>query len=261
MRPEELKIIRKFKAKKMEIENFMMEEMNDLISEYVDKKMYERYKITQNLADEIVDSLEKINSWETVTLYADEYFKRFDLLDKHVIDTKNYMDTSSTLSQEILALRKDELKQKIDGLYEFVAMAQYCQFGKTANNLLFQIKKTFNNIAHLLNEIVAEVISPYKDSMNKILEDMNSKISAKTEEMKNYIKIKDSKDEKLKKITDCRRMDLLLNNLGYEPIRQGKTSHKIYSNGQKSIPVPQHASLNKNLAYEIQKQALKKCMF
>ncbi|SHJ65505.1 Predicted RNA binding protein YcfA, dsRBD-like fold, HicA-like mRNA interferase family [Hathewaya proteolytica DSM 3090] len=54
------------------------------------------------------------------------------------------------------------------------------------------------------------------------------------------------------KIFDYKKMNKLLAENGYAAIRQ-KGDHKIYNNGSKSIPVPQH-TLGKGLSCKIQKQ-------
>lgn len=60
------------------------------------------------------------------------------------------------------------------------------------------------------------------------------------------------KNKTKRKIFNHKEMnDLMLKN-GFEPVRQNG-SHKIFSNGEISIPVPQH-DLGKGLSFEIQKQ-------
>ncbi|MGL4572776.1 MAG: type II toxin-antitoxin system HicA family toxin [Clostridium sp.] len=54
------------------------------------------------------------------------------------------------------------------------------------------------------------------------------------------------------KIFDFKEMNNLLIQNGFEPIRQ-KGSHKMFSNGEYTIPVPQH-KLGKGLSFEIQSQ-------
>ena len=111
------------------------------------------------------------------------------------------------------------------------------------------IKKYFsdNYISIVMEKVkeIYEIIAYNHLKLKKfLLENKKKEKTTATENIKEVFK--------KRKIFDFKEMNNLLIQNGFEPIRQ-KGSHKMFSNGEYTIPVPQH-KLGKGLSFEIQSQ-------
>ncbi|WP_432408619.1 type II toxin-antitoxin system HicA family toxin [Wukongibacter sp. M2B1] len=259
MKPKELKIIRKFNKTRKQIEDMIMTSVVEKIAEYCDKKAYKQYERILDINKMLVDILDSLDTIEYFEKSIDRFSKTIDEYELALKEFDIYFRSGSQYSNEIMSIIKENIKEELEELHIMIDASYYINCQKTASKLQFSVKQLLDIITYFANRAVNETIRPYKDSLNEYSRDINNRIIEKSALLKRLIlEAKDeSKNPKLIKILDTRRMDLYMKEKGFEPIRQGKTSHKIYKNNEgKSIPVPQHSKLHRGLSYTIQKQAL-----
>lgn len=255
MKPQELKIIKEFKQLTREVENIFMTEANDIISDALDLKGNQMYNSLTSTIKQLNNVMSKIVDYESTIANNDEFNAKkndlYGLCESTVeqLEIKNFYP-------ELLELVTSIVKPKMEEVYEFVSASKTSGFIKVHNLMKFEISKLYNNMKYLIKRIEKETLLDYR----KLIGEAICEIAIKTMEKENEIQkfaesnIASTNEKiKLEKILDCNRMDRLLAQFGYKPVRQ-KGSHKIYKNEINTIPVPQHAALNKNLGYGIQKQ-------
>ncbi|AJD26744.1 type II toxin-antitoxin system HicA family toxin [Clostridium botulinum] len=247
MQPLEIKLNREFKKLQKELEDYWFDEGNDKISNFVDKIARENLFKIQDVAKEI----------DTICKSEDFAIEKFNGLINNFLNITNkfkkYLeDNDSNFRKDLMENAMGNSKVIIKEMQTLIAIAYYSNLQKLANQMECRIQQTIGRITFILNTVTDEIINPYKKLINdeidrvvNILHDKAYKI--KREETKN----KDNKIS-IKKLFDYKKMDKLIKDYGFEEIRQ-TGDHKIYSNGEKSIPIPQH-ELGKGLSFKIQKQ-------
>ncbi|MBU3215848.1 type II toxin-antitoxin system HicA family toxin [Clostridium estertheticum] len=256
MKCRDMKLMKDFKKMEYEIENYFMAEITDIVSEFSDRKGQEKYKLMENLSIELKETMAQMLDLESYEKNMPEYDKRFKKLDTARMDIEKYFEIVGEFTNELIGEIKESIQPKIDGLQELIAMSEFKHFDRSTNNLKFEFKKFVDRITFIINGAIGDTVQAYKNAIDEILIPLQKIITKKADyydELTAPKTIIDIKKDKIKKIIDCEVMDNLLLEKGYAPIRQNG-SHLIYSDGVKSIPIPQHSSLNKYLGYGIQKQ-------
>jgi predicted RNA binding protein YcfA (HicA-like mRNA interferase family) len=252
----EMKIMNDFKDKEIEVENYFMTDISDIISEFSDQKGQEKYNLMKALIKELKETLTNMNDLESYELHMDEYVERFTKLNKEQTTTEKYFDIHGEFTVELILSLKEFVRPKTQELHKIITFSEMHRYDKTTNNLKLQYKKFLDRVGYIIDESIGNTCEMYKSAINKIIEPLQELIDVKVEIYNELVKPKNIEEihkQKFKKILDCDAMNDLLFENGYSAIRQNG-SHLIYSDGVKSIPVPQHSSLNKGLGYEIQKQ-------
>ncbi|MFT5872862.1 MAG: putative RNA binding protein YcfA (HicA-like mRNA interferase family) [Clostridium sp.] len=260
MNSNEIRLMRDFKKKEIEVENYFMTDIADILAEFSDKKGQEKYNLIQNLSTELEETLAKMIDLETYELHMAEYEERFMKLNTTQLETEKYFMREGQFTDELMKEIVQFTKPKTDELGIIIGASEMFRYTKTTNNLKLQYKKFIDRITYIIDESVSNTVEMYKFAINQILIPLQELMDAKVDTynlLKNpkVINIEEIAKQKIKKIIDCDVMnDFLLEN-GYAAIRQNG-SHLIYRNeiNGNSIPVPQHSSLNKGLGYGIQKQ-------
>lgn len=254
MNGAELQLMQEYRKLELDFENFLMIETNNKISKFVDEKGIETYDTVQKICNEINNILNKITDYNNLECNFDEFIEKtekfYDDADKII----NYF-TANELVKEIIDIVTPELNLKMRTMTELQSICNKKGYQKISFNMKFGIEKLRKTLSTVLKELFLGCIRYYKNLIIKEFLKTDSRIKEKYEDCMTYYKTNKKDDMKLQKILDCNQMDSFLNDLGYKPVRQNG-SHLIYSDGVNSIPVPQHSSLNKGLAYEIQKQAI-----
>lgn len=259
MKPHELKIMREYKKLQTEVENTIMTDINDKVSELLDKRCAEKYELAQKVTKEalegIAPALKELNgvNYKNYIRALENFFDKAEAI-------KNYMGYENELAKEVKELVEPFIKPKMDEIEELILGTSYINLHQVSRNMFLQMQMLNKNINYLLVQIINQTLTTYKDiiyeEFTKVLE-MSRKVDQKFDEIVDK-KISDfEKMEKFKtqKIFDHKKLDKLIKDLGYQATRQ-TGSHKIYENEQgKSVPVPQHSrDLGKGLSMKIQKQ-------
>lgn len=264
MKGQELKLMREFKEKSKELTNFVMTDLNDELSEFLDIECNKYLLKTQELYKNVTDVINKINTMEDIKEYINKYNETVNSISEVAEEINSFFCNDDKSDKSITKLIMDKNISKIkpysDELNELIIIASLMGCQKTSNNLKFQFKKLIDEITCLINEIADQVINPYKKEINNTYLQTCELVKNKQKELMEWLEDNDkdnkknkSKDKKFKKVFKCKDMNYILEQTGYEPIRQSG-SHKIYSDGIKNISVPQHTVFNKCLGYGIQKQ-------
>ncbi|EPY2271292.1 type II toxin-antitoxin system HicA family toxin [Clostridium sporogenes] len=248
MKPLEIKLNREFTKLQEELEDYWFDEGNDKISNFVDKIARENLFKIQNIRQEI----EKLCKSENFTIEkCNELIYEFSYI---VNEFGKYLssDNSKGFTKDLIESTMGESKSIIDEIKILIATTYYANLQKLANKMDCRTYQTIGRITFILNTVTDEIMNPYKKLINDEINRVENILHDKAYEIEKIeTKNKDNKSN-VKKIFDYKKMDKLIKDYGFEEVRQSG-DHKIYSNGEKSIPVPQH-ELGKGLSFKIQKQ-------
>ena len=256
----EMKIMNDFKDKEIEVENYFMTEISDIISEFSDRKGQEKYNLMKTLIQELKETLLNMTDLESYELNMSEYEERFIKVGTEHAKIDEYFTIHGEFTIELIKSLSEYVKPKTNELHKIIVFSEMHRYNKTTNNLKLQYKKFLDRVGYIIDESIGDTCEMYKIAINKIIEPIQELIDVKVKIYEELTKPKTTEEihkQKVMKILNCDVMDDFLLEHGYSAIRQNG-SHLIYRNDicKKSVPVPQHSSLNKGLAYEIQKQIL-----
>lgn len=251
MSPLELKLMRDFKKIQNEIEEQWSEAMgkaHDFADDICCKKFFE----IQNIVDRFIN----INNHNQYDEIFDEFIETFKSSVKYIrgIDDKNEFKMIGLKEDIILFCKLDNTKEKFEKIQKLQSIAYHNNLQKITNRMSLFTNQTIGRVSWLLNTIGNEVIDPYIDLILKEWDRVKEKVDKINEEMNDEEQqlSDDTSKNEIKKIFDYKKMNKLLELQGFKEVRQ-TGDHKIYNNGSKSIPVPQH-DLGKGLSCKIQKQ-------
>lgn len=256
MNSKELNLMKEFNRLEREFEDFLMIEINDVVSKSVDERGIEKYNTVQKMCKEINIMLKKIADYNSLEANMDEFSRRVNEFYDTVDEIVGYFQNSDGVIKEILEIIQPIIEPKMCLMIGIQNECKVIGLNKVSCAMQLSIKKMRETMSYLLQEIVLGATREYKNPIVEEFVAIDIKLKEKMKEIESYESKEDAKEiahRKLEKILDCNKMDDFLTRLGYEPIRQNG-GHKIYGKGSNSIPVPQHSKFDKNLGYEIQKQ-------
>lgn len=249
MSPLELKLKREFNKQQQELENYWVSRLSE-IHDYVDDECSNRYFSFKKVVDAIVKESQVTELNKLLDQFEVE-FEKCVYLSKWSNDEKE--DLSEFQHDVLNFAMNEEIKNKLNEMQTIRDIAYYSNLQKNGHIYDLNIKQTLKRILYILNSITTEIIPPYlkeiNNELNKVQTFMNEYINNL---LKNKNTLDDTSKNETKKIFDYKKMNKLLELQGFKEVRQ-TGDHKIYNNGSKSIPVPQH-NLGKGLSCKIQKQ-------
>ncbi|MCY6958298.1 type II toxin-antitoxin system HicA family toxin [Clostridium brassicae] len=252
MKPLEIKLNRQFLKLQKGIEDFWCMDGNDSISEFADKIGREKYFEIRDIGTEIEEECKSEDfTIEKCNKLINDFVNKINNFNKYLYNPEITQGFKKDLFESV----GEKSKKMIDEIKMVQALAYYSNLQKLANKIECRTWQTIGRITYILNTVLDEVMNPYK----KAIDDEITKVKEILDKKAKEIKLKTSKEKTeevskitTKKIFNYKEMDKLIKLNGYEPIRR-RGDHKIYTNGTKSIPIPQH-TLGKGLSCKIQKQ-------
>ena len=253
------KLVKDFKTIQIEIEDYLIENVSDIVAEFADKKGQQHYNLIKTLCDTLKITLSKMTTFESFNINMKDYDTKLVALNSKIVEQDKYFNISGFYG-EVAKIAADLTKDKIGYLLSIIDVSKELQLGKTTNILNFKIKILFDRIKYILNDAIHGTTYTYEGEAEKLISPIRLVVAEKVT-LYNSFSIKEPLDVAIKtrnkRILDYKEIDKIIKTSGFKSVRQ-KGSHKIYSNFEgKSIPVPQH-SLGKGLSCKIQKQMLQK---
>ncbi|MBV4450907.1 type II toxin-antitoxin system HicA family toxin [Clostridium tyrobutyricum] len=254
MKPLEIKINRDFKILQKQFEDYFFTEGHDKICDIADEIIRKRYLKIHEII-EISKDFYKKDILDIKKYIKENKEKReiLDELDKEITSLKQAINCKNT-EEKLLVNATEYTKPITDKIVELKAIAYYNNMQKLANQIEMRIQQSLGRITFVLNEICNEVFDPYCSQVDIELNELSEILYAKQLELNELCEEYTEESEKLKitKIFDYKKLNKLIQKNGYAEVRQ-TGDHKIFSNGQKSIPIPQHV-IGLGLTQKIQKQ-------
>lgn len=258
MQPIEIELTREFKQQQTEIEDFVMTDLSDMLTNFSNKKAEEKYKLVAEQCKKLQDLMNKMHDLKTFDVYLKEYDKQIEILSEILESIEQYFSTDKDFAQEASKLIIETLTPQLDKLQEIIIALNYLSYQRTANNLKFQFKKMNDVVNGFANKATSDVIYIYQLAKNDIIKktiEMSQKKFKLYKELRSkyedtHVEEIDKKD--YKKIFDYKKLNKLIKGNGFEEVRQ-TGDHKIFSDGIKSIPIPQK-TIGKGLSLKIQRQ-------
>ncbi|WP_291635883.1 type II toxin-antitoxin system HicA family toxin [Clostridium sp.] len=254
------KLVKDFKNLQIEIEDYLIENVSDIVAEFADRKGQEHYNLINELCDSFKKTMSKMATFESFNINMIDYDTKLIALNAKIVEQDKYFDISGDFNDEVATIAADLTKNKMLYLLSIIDVSKELGLSKTTNILNFKLKILFDRIKYILNEAIDGTTYTYEGEAEKLISPIRLIVAEKVA-LYNSFSIKEPLDVALKaqykKILDYKEIDRIIKTSGFKPIRQNG-SHKIYSNFEgESIPVPQH-SLGKGLSCKIQKQILQK---
>lgn len=248
----EIKLNREFKVLQKELEDYFFEEGSDKLSDTADKIIRERYLKIHNIIN-MAKSIYKNTDNEDLLKTMDD-IGILSKLEDEINNLQNYIDDGEDIRQKLMKNAAGDTRKIVDKINELEAITYYNNMQKLSNQMDARMMQSMGRIAFIINEICNEVFHPYYTQINNELGELSEILSNKQLELFEMLEKypEESKKSKIKKIFDYKKLNQLIQNNGYKEIRQ-TGDHKIFSDGRKSIPVPQHG-LGLGLSARIQKE-------
>jgi predicted RNA binding protein YcfA (HicA-like mRNA interferase family) len=252
MKPMEIKLNRLFCNLQKELEDYFFEEGSDKLSDTADEIIRGRYLKIHNMIDAAKKFYKNISNEELLKTLDDNNI--LNTVEDEVINLQEYIKDGEDIRQKLMVDAVKDTKEIVDKINELEAIAYYNSIQKLANQIHARMLQSLGRITFIINEICNEVFHPYYKQINSELHELSEILSAKQLELNRILEKHPEESEKSKviKIFDYKKLNKLVQSNGYEEVRQ-TGDHKIFSNGKKSIPVPQH-NLKFGISAKIQKE-------
>ncbi|MBV4428725.1 type II toxin-antitoxin system HicA family toxin [Clostridium tyrobutyricum] len=252
MKPLEIKLNREFKALQKQFEDYFFTEGHDKICDIADTIIRERYLKIHNMIDTAKKFYKNTDNKKLL-----ETIDNTDILDKledEVNNLQEYINDGEDIRQKLMKDATEDTKEINNKIMELEAITYYNNMQKLSNQIDARMMQSLGRITFVLNTICDEVFSPYCNQVNLELDEISGILNTMQLKINKILEQypEESKKSKIIKIFDYKKLNKLVQNNGYKEVRQ-TGDHKIFSNGQKSIPIPQHV-IGLGLTQKIQKQ-------
>lgn len=250
MNSMEVKLNNEFKKIQKKLEDYWFEDGNDKLSDFADKTIREKYF---DIHDKI-EEMKKICKGNIYFEIIDDLNNKVDNLSYEIENIKFYLNNPDGFRKDMMDAAQGDSKVFVDEIMTLETLAYYNDMQKLSNTIHCRTIQTMGRITFVINTVRDEVVNPYYEILNKEIDDISKILQDKGEELTFIIKDFPNKSEKSKiqKIFDYKKLNKLIENSGYEEVRQ-TGDHKIFSDGIKSIPIPQK-TIGKGLSFKIQRQ-------
>ncbi len=238
----------RFKTLQKQLEDFWCNEGNDKLSEIVDKVAQEKYLNVRNMARTIKEFCNS-KDFDIDKLYklTDKFQDLINSINDYLYDRNN----KEGVAKDIVTVSEDS-KHIAEEIIEIKSLAYYSDLQRLSNTIEYRYIQTTQRIAYIVNNIIAETMDSYTELINEEIMNTQNIVNDKLKQVKSVDKRTKIKKISTKKIFDYKKMNKLLQGNGYKEVRQ-TGDHKIFSDGIKSIPIPQH-KIGKGLSSKIQGQ-------
>jgi predicted RNA binding protein YcfA (HicA-like mRNA interferase family) len=253
MKPVEIKLNREFKALQKQLEDYFFDEGSDKLFDVADAIIRDRYLKIHNMIDAAKQFYKNTSNNELLKTLEDNNI--LNTVEEEVTNLQKYINDGEDIRQKLMKDAAKDTKEIVDKVNELEAIAYYNSMQKLANQIQARMLQSFGRITFIINEICNEVFHPYYKQINNELHELSEILSAKQLELNRILEkhtAEESGKSKVIKIFDYKKLNKLVQDNGYKEVRQ-TGDHKIFSDGIKSIPVPQHG-LGIGLSARIQKE-------
>jgi predicted RNA binding protein YcfA (HicA-like mRNA interferase family) len=253
MKPVEIKLNREFKALQKQLEDYFFDEGSDKLSDTADAIIRDRYLKIHNMIDAAKQFYKNTSNNELLKTLEDNNI--LNTVEEEVTNLQKYINDGEDIRQKLMKNAAKDTREIVDKVNELEAIAYYNSMQKLANQMDARMLQSMGRIAFIINEICNEVFHPYYKQINNELGELSKILSTKQLELNRILEkhtAEESGKAKIIKIFDYKKLNKLVQDNGYKEVRQ-TGDHKIFSNGQKSIPVPQHG-LGRGISAKIQRQ-------
>lgn len=250
MNPMEVKLNKEFKKIQKKLEDYWFEDGNDKLSDFADKTIREKYFDIHNKIEEI----KKICKGNIYFEIVDDLNNKVDNLSDEIENLRSYLNNPDDFRRDMINAAQEDSKVFVDEIMTLEALAYYNDMQKLSNTMHCRTIQTMGRITFVINTVRDEVVNPYYEILNEEIDDISKILRDEGEELTSIIKNFPEKSErsKIQKIFDYKKLNKLVKQNGFEEVRQ-TGDHKIFSDGIKSIPIPQH-KIGKGLSSKIQGQ-------
>ena len=262
--PMEKELTKQFYELEKEAEDIMLDQVNNMVSEYADRICHEKYIKVQEESKKLLDIQDKITDILEFAKSVNELCEQIDVFKNLENDIIEFFGMKSKFRIDIYKSSFECIKENIKQMNGVIYLLEHSNMQRSALNLKFSLKKATQNISYLMIQILDATANTYIDLIINLLIETNEKKEIKKEEIDEMTRVwdKDFKERykpeetKLVKIVEYEKMVSVLLNLGYK-YDHSTGSHNIYINEVtgRSVPVPRHGKdISKVLCFKIQKE-------
>ncbi|MCJ7689158.1 MAG: hypothetical protein MUO60_07555, partial [Clostridiaceae bacterium] len=114
------KLVKNFKSAQIEIEDYLIENVSDLVAEFADRKGQEHYNLINELCDSFKKTMSKMTTFESFNINMLDYDTKLIALNAKIVEQDKYFDISGGFNGEVAKIAADLTKNKIDYLLSII---------------------------------------------------------------------------------------------------------------------------------------------